>query len=296
MARYCSQCGFALSGDERYCPDCGEAVVAPDPDSPTEGPTEADRGAGPDRSGSSPSRTADQDRPDPVDSPPATEPGDPESFRVAIWASLAWLVAVLVVVTLSLGAGSGARGYGTAIGGIAWIAWFVSLVAMYDDLRSLEEPLWDTRPILWVLAGLLVYVVAIPLYYTRRRSLARDQAGAGTPPSPADAGAPGDDAARPTGNQSAYRFAVGAAIFSLVVLVVEFGAVGPGQAGLAVTLDLVVILAWVAGVLGMFVDLRDMDERLGDGRPGLWVFGALVLFPVVFPVYVYLRRQATRSG
>jgi hypothetical protein len=215
---------------------------------------------------------------------------------VAIWASLAWLVAVLVVVAIGLGAGRAARGYGTAIGVLAWIAWFVSIVAMYDDLRSLEDPLWDTRPILWVLAGVLVYVVAIPLYYSRRRSLTRDGAGVGTSPSPAAAGASAEAAAGPTGNQSAYRFAVGAALFSLVVLLVEILAVGPGQAGLAVTLDLVVILAWLAGTVGLFVDLRDMDERLAGGRPGLWVFGALVLFPVVFPVYVYLRRQAGGSG
>lgn len=42
---------------------------------------------------------------------------------------------------------------------------------MYADLRSLDDPMWDPNPILWVVGALLLYVVAIPLYAYKRHTL-----------------------------------------------------------------------------------------------------------------------------
>lgn len=46
-----------------------------------------------------------------------------------------------------------------------------------------------------------------------------------------------------------------------------------------------------ASVATMYLDLRALDERLYGTRPILWAVGALLLYFVVLPIYVYKRHQ-----
>jgi len=54
---------------------------------------------------------------------------------------------------------------------LALAALTASLVAMYFDLRKMRFQLWETRPIVWFVAGALVYIVVFPLYVYNRRSI-----------------------------------------------------------------------------------------------------------------------------
>jgi len=59
-----------------------------------------------------------------------------------------------------------------ALIGLGVICVLISLITMYVDLRDLQEPLWNTRPILWVIGALLLYIVVAPLYVYKRRQAA----------------------------------------------------------------------------------------------------------------------------
>lgn len=58
-----------------------------------------------------------------------------------------------------------------AVVGLGVICVLVSLVTMYVDLRDLDERLWGTRPILWIVGALLLYIVVAPLYLYKRRQV-----------------------------------------------------------------------------------------------------------------------------
>jgi hypothetical protein len=58
-----------------------------------------------------------------------------------------------------------------AVVGLAVLCVPISWVTMYVDLRSLDERLWSTRPIVWVVAAILLYIVAAPLYVYKRRQV-----------------------------------------------------------------------------------------------------------------------------
>lgn len=52
-------------------------------------------------------------------------------------------------------------------------------------------------------------------------------------------------------------------------------------------------ISLLASLVTMYVDLRDLDSRLWNTRPILWVVGAALLYIVVAPLYVYKRRQVS---
>lgn len=47
----------------------------------------------------------------------------------------------------------------------------------------------------------------------------------------------------------------------------------------------------LVSLVTMYVDLRDLDGRLWDTRPILWVIGAALLYIVVAPLYIYKRQE-----
>lgn len=59
-----------------------------------------------------------------------------------------------------------------ALVGLGVICVLVSLITMYVDLRDLDSQLWDTRPIVWVIGSILLYIVIAPLYIYKRRQVA----------------------------------------------------------------------------------------------------------------------------
>jgi hypothetical protein len=58
-----------------------------------------------------------------------------------------------------------------ALIGLGVFSLLISLVTMYVDLRNLEKRLWGTRPILWIIGALLLYIIVAPVYIYKRRQV-----------------------------------------------------------------------------------------------------------------------------
>lgn len=72
------------------------------------------------------------------------------------------IVAFFVFLVAGLSAGS------DSLLGLGLVAWFLSFITMYVDIHDLDGKLWDTRPILWVIAAVLMYIIVAPLYIYKR--------------------------------------------------------------------------------------------------------------------------------
>lgn len=138
-ANYCSSCGSELEQGTKFCPECGEDVSG-------EGSNTAESGSathaeGPAATGETTSNTM---------------------FRVTSGLIAGYFIFVV------LGAAVGSN----ALIGLGAVCVLISLITMYVDLRDLEERLWGTRPILWVVGALLLFIVIGPLYIYKRRQVA----------------------------------------------------------------------------------------------------------------------------
>lgn len=51
----------------------------------------------------------------------------------------------------------------------------------------------------------------------------------------------------------------------------------------------------IGSVISMYFDLFGLDTRLYDTRPSLWVVGALLMYFLVVPLYIYKRDRYERS-
>jgi hypothetical protein len=57
---------------------------------------------------------------------------------------------------------------------------------------------------------------------------------------------------------------------------------------------LLALLSWAISIVGMYVDLDNLDRELADTSPALWVLGAVLLYIVAVPWYVYKRHTVAR--
>lgn len=97
-----------------------------------------------------------------------------------------------------------------------------------------------------------------------------------------------------TGDRGAYLATVAGAIvwlLALVFLVTWQPETATGQPSQhAGYLVVVAFLAWLASLVTMYADLRSVDGDVWDTRPIVWIAGALLLYVVVIPLYVYKRH------
>lgn len=140
-ANYCQECGSELESGAAFCTNCGTAV-----DDAT--------GAGGGQAG--PTMESDQTE------VAGTGGSESESmFRMTAALVGGYFLFVIVGVGASI----------PALAGLGVLCLLASLVTMYLDLRELDEQLWGTRPILWVIGAALLYVVVGPLYVYKRRQV-----------------------------------------------------------------------------------------------------------------------------
>lgn len=137
---YCASCGAELDAGTKFCPECGAEANG---GGATPG-TEESAAAAESQTGSGGAAASDT------------------MFKV----TAGLFVGYIAFVVLGVAASS------NALVGLGAICVLVSLVTMYVDLRDLDGRLWDTRPILWVIGALLLYIVVAPLYIYKRRQVA----------------------------------------------------------------------------------------------------------------------------
>lgn len=53
------------------------------------------------------------------------------------------------------------------------------------------------------------------------------------------------------------------------------------------------LLFLVGSLVTMYLDLLSLEVRLYDTRPALWLVGAVLMYFLVVPLYVYKRNQVT---
>lgn len=134
---YCSNCGAELTSDARFCSECGTEVGK-----------------------SKMNQQVSVSQSEPVET---TQDGETTSmFKVTTGLIAGYFVFVLLGVGIS----------SNALVGLGVICVLVSLITMYVDLRDLDSQLWDTRPIVWVIGSILLYIVIAPLYIYKRRQVA----------------------------------------------------------------------------------------------------------------------------
>lgn len=130
---YCMDCGGELVAGAKFCSECGAEVG------------EAGTTQNP------PSQHQDT----------AARGGDPTMFRATVGLFVGYLVFVVLGLVL----------LNSALFVLAGVCVIISLITMYVDLIDLEGRLWDTRPVLWIVAGVLAYIVVTPLYVYKRRQV-----------------------------------------------------------------------------------------------------------------------------
>ena len=145
---YCSECGNKLDVGAKFCRGCGTAL------SPGENETVPNAEPSPESEA--------------TDNPPTTDatPANATETSSTMFHLTSGLVAgYFVFFALGIVVSS------DALVGLAVLCVPISWVTMYVDLRSLDERLWSTRPIVWVVAAILLYIVAAPLYVYKRRQV-----------------------------------------------------------------------------------------------------------------------------
>lgn len=135
MTNYCSNCGTEISGSARFCTECGTEV--------TKESASAERTQGE----SLPVETARSDT----------------MFRVTAGLFVAYWAGAFLW---------GASG-SDALLGLVVLSVPAAAIAMYVDLRDLDEPLWGTRPVVWAIGAVLLYIVVVPVYLYKRWQLTK---------------------------------------------------------------------------------------------------------------------------
>lgn len=169
MANYCPSCGASLDDDAAFCTECGAEIGSGEAmgasASTSDGPA-ASPGA---ESGSTASAAGGAS--------PGTSTGSSAAAGASGASAEAGRSDTMFKATAGLVAGyfvfviGGFAAGSDAVVGLGVICVLVSLVTMYVDLRDLEERLWGTRPILWIVGALLLYIVVAPLYLYKRRQV-----------------------------------------------------------------------------------------------------------------------------
>lgn len=172
---YCPGCGEELPGPVgdplRYCPNCGRRL---------EQRAEGER--------------QNQPQATPRSSQTAEDPGRPSGGLREVEESAArtdsrsWYAYTsglfFTAIILFMG-GAIATDIASAIAGgllvFSFILGFASIATMYLDLRRLNGSLWDTRPLIWVVGAVLLWIVVLPLYVIKRHS---HRTGVSGPPGP----------------------------------------------------------------------------------------------------------------
>lgn len=163
---YCPECGEELSewGDEalRYCPSCGQALQDAEPDEEGE-PREKAATEWP--------RAPTEDKANTSGTATGTGAAGVQTkwYRRTLWLFLGALSTFGAGVVVSPVSGSGAG----LLFLLSFLLGIASIGTMYKDLASLEIELWDTRPALWVVGAVLLWIVIMPVYLYKRRQVPR---------------------------------------------------------------------------------------------------------------------------
>lgn len=80
--------------------------------------------------------------------------------------------------------------------------------------------------------------------------------------------------------QMAIAFALGYAITVIIGVVLT-----------NISLFTVGVLLLFGSLVSMYLDLLNLETRLYDVRPILWMVGAILMYFLVFPLYVYKRQR-----
>lgn len=88
----------------------------------------------------------------------------------------------------------------------------------------------------------------------------------------------------PEGSDAAYRAAVVLAVGYAVLVTISVLL-------RSTTLFAAGVVLLVGSLLAMYLDLLNLETRLYDVRPVLWIFGAALMYFLVFPLYVYRRQR-----
>lgn len=167
MAPYCTNCGSAVADHDRYCSSCGETQNGGGTRRETGGTDSAPAGA-PDPQAAG--RSGKQRRAIHSGQAPA---GDRQAY-------LATVVGALAVVVLGFGSVLLAPGGEQEIPEhLAWafllgfIGYVASIVTMYVDLQSFDEPVWNPRTAIWIVTTIVLYIFVVPYYVYKRRKRLR---------------------------------------------------------------------------------------------------------------------------
>lgn len=171
VPNFCPECGEELSefGDKapRYCPSCGRALR--DAESDEEGePQETPATQWPTSpADDEPETAADSEEPE-VSSEPLS---DWYRYTAVLFAAALILFLVGVATIDVVSTASGGFLIFSAVSGVA------AIVAMYMDLRELDRHLWETRPVIWVIGAVFLWVVVLPVYLYKRKQASKQTGG-----------------------------------------------------------------------------------------------------------------------
>lgn len=170
VPNFCPECGKELSefGDEvpRYCPNCGRGLHDTESGEEVE-PQETPAPQWP----TSPTDDEPETAAEPADSEVGPAPLSDWYRYAAVLFAAALILFLVGVATIDM--------VSTASGGLlifSGVSGVAAIVAMYMDLRELDRHLWDTRPVVWVIGAVLLWIVVLPVYLYKRRQ-ASQQAG-----------------------------------------------------------------------------------------------------------------------
>lgn len=88
----------------------------------------------------------------------------------------------------------------------------------------------------------------------------------------------------PEDSNAAYRAAVGLAVGYAVI-------VSTSVLLRSTTLFAVGVVLLIGSLIAMYLDLLNLETRMYDVRPVLWVVGAALMYFLVLPLYVYKRQR-----
>lgn len=88
----------------------------------------------------------------------------------------------------------------------------------------------------------------------------------------------------PEGSDAAYRAAVGLGVGYAVI-------VSTSVLLRSIPLFAVGVVLLIGSLIAMYLDLLNLETRMYDVRPVLWVVGAALMYFLVLPLYMYRRQR-----